>query len=237
VDRSLEFAGLSFEGVKKSTLLREGSDLQLIVPVNAELIVLAHKNSRFRRLINSSTSTFDGYWPLFFARRRHRASEIDKISGSDLVYDISCFAAASGYSVFLLGASEDSNTQAGNVLRDRYGLRISGYSPPLESYPFSNATNEDILDRITAFRPEIVMVAFGAPKQEFWVDDHRDQLKQVGVRWVVAIGGSLDMVCGKLRRAPGVVQQLGCESLWRVAKEPRLRLIRFLNCFRFLQYI
>jgi N-acetylglucosaminyldiphosphoundecaprenol N-acetyl-beta-D-mannosaminyltransferase len=234
---AIEFAGITFRGLLKSDLLTEDTALKVIIPVNAELIVLANQNERFRGIVNANLATFDGYWPFLFAVRRNPQCGIEKISGSDLIYDVCSRAAEKKLSVFVLGASESNNLRAVETLRKRYGLRIDGYSPPSMPYPFSATIDRDVIERIVSFGAQVVLVAFGAPKQEFWIDDHRLELEKRGVRLIMAVGGSIDMVSGLRPRAPRLVQRLGCESLWRVAQEPRLRLLRFLNCFRFLRYI
>jgi N-acetylglucosaminyldiphosphoundecaprenol N-acetyl-beta-D-mannosaminyltransferase len=233
----IDFAGISFRGLSKRELLEDGPEMKVIIPVNAELIVLAHENERFRAFLPTASATFDGQWPHKIASLQNRDRCIDKISGSEFVHDICDVCARDGLSVFLLGAAEASNSRAVEQLRRRYDIRVDGFSPAYSPYPFSQQREFEIQNKIREFAPNVLMVAFGAPKQEFWIDDNRAWLASCGVRWVIAVGGSIDMISGKLKRAPRILRILGVESLWRLVQEPKLRIRRFFRCFRMFRYI
>lgn len=101
----------------------------------------------------------------------------------------------------------------------------------------ASATNKEkkkLLEEIEKFRPALVLVGFGAPKQEEWVVENRVFLEKVGVRVVMVVGGALDVWAGKVKRAPRVVRFLGLEWLWRLVQEPwrwrrQLRLLKFVR--------
>lgn len=89
------------------------------------------------------------------------------------------------------------------------------------------------IEWITKHRPMIVFVALGAPYQELWIAKFREQLNQAGVRCVMAVGGSFDILTGRMKRAPDIFQNMGLEWLWRLFQQPwrwkrQLRLIRFI---------
>lgn len=233
---TLNFANLAFHGLHRDDLLRDDGTLKVIVTVNAEIIVQANQDSRLAGIINRSWATLDGHWPFVLARWRAHRKDIEKISGSDFVYELCEMAGQRDFRVFLLGAEADVNRKARARLRRNYGVEIDGMAPPVMSYPFPSKVEGDIRERIEAFRPEILVVSFGAPKQEFWIDAHREELEQMGIRWVIGAGGTLDFIAGTLRRAPVVVQRAGLESIWRLALQPRLRFARVLRAIQFLQY-
>lgn len=64
---------------------------------------------------------------------------------------------------------------------------------------------------------DIVLVAYGAPKQEIWIAENKDAL---GAKLLVGVGGTFDMLSGRLKRAPGWVQSLNLEWLWRFLQQP-----------------
>jgi N-acetylglucosaminyldiphosphoundecaprenol N-acetyl-beta-D-mannosaminyltransferase len=210
--------------------------LKLIVTVNAEIIEQANRDPNLGRIINENWATLDGQWPYVAARLRSGRRDIEKISGSDFVYELSGMAAQHGLRMFLLGAEADVNRMARANLRREFGVEIDGYSPPLMSFPFPESADSKILDRIAEFRPSVLVIAFGAPKQEFWADAHLEPLRALGIRWIIGAGGTLDFIAGTLPRAPLFIQRAGLESLWRLALQPRLRFRRLLRAFRFLQY-
>ncbi|MFT7721732.1 MAG: WecB/TagA/CpsF family glycosyltransferase [Roseateles sp.] len=212
----------------------------MVVTVNADFIVTAHKNPRFARIINENASTFDGQVPFVLARHfaQPRDTPIEKISGSDLVPELLASAARQGRRVLLLGAAADSNAEATRIARERYGAQVEGYSPPLAAYPFPNDWRDACRHRIDAFRPHYIFVALGAPKQEFWMDDEQDWLADRGVELCIGCGGSLDFLSGEIRRAPRWVQRAGLEGVYRTLSEPKLfRLKRLLRSFLVFRYL
>ena len=235
----LKFAGLHFRGLSLEDLFRPRDGLTQVVTVNAEYIVRAHRDGHLRRIINSNVATFDGQVPYAIARLRHRNHGFSKISGSDLIYHICERAMTRGERVFLLGGLEESNRRSIAVLRGRYaGLDVEGYSPPIAPYPFPPEHGDEILDRIRRFRPHYLLVGFGAGKQDFWIDDHRGDLGQIGVGLAVGVGGVFEIVSGKFKRAPRALQHMGVEGVYRLLKEPKLfRLQRLLMSFGFLRYV
>jgi N-acetylglucosaminyldiphosphoundecaprenol N-acetyl-beta-D-mannosaminyltransferase len=77
--------------------------------------------------------------------------------------------------------------------------------------------DEEALHRIRAARPDVLLVAYGNPKQELWIARNRDRLE---VPVAIGVGGSLDFVAGRARRAPRLVRRVHLEWFWRLAMEP-----------------
>ncbi len=234
----IKFANLTFRGLKKEEILKYEKKLKFIVTCNAEFIVKANENEKFRKIINKNYATFDGQIPYFLAKLQNKNINFEKISGSDLIYDFCKLAKEKDYKIFLLGGYEESNKLAMKKLRKRYNIQIDGYSPPYEPYPFSKENNENILKKIKNFKPDILFVGFGAPKQEFWIDDNKKFLEKIGVKWVIGSGGTFEFVSGKIKRAPKIVQKIGLESVWRFLMEPKwFRLKRLLISLKIFKYV
>jgi N-acetylglucosaminyldiphosphoundecaprenol N-acetyl-beta-D-mannosaminyltransferase len=232
LDEPLNFCDLQFKGLSKSILLMSRPGLTFVITVNAALIKLAHQHPKFRTLVNENFSTFDGQIPYFLAKLKYKNACFEKISGSDFAYDLCDYARSEQLSVFLLGGQADSNAGAVAELRCRFGITVDGYSPPHRPYPFDSMHNQAILQRLEAFRPDILMVGFGAPKQEFWIADNHAALEALGIRIAVGCGGSFDFISGKVRRAPLSIQRAGLEGVYRLIQEPKLfRLKRLLISF------
>jgi N-acetylglucosaminyldiphosphoundecaprenol N-acetyl-beta-D-mannosaminyltransferase len=159
--------------------------------------------------------------------------EFEKISGSDFAYSLLAHATSHGKRVFFLGAAEQTNLAAREIAKQQYGIEIDGYSPPLQDYPFRTDWLADTMERIRAFKPHYLFVALGMPKQEYWIDDHRDVLQDLGVEIAIGCGGTLDFISGRIRRAPRWVQSAGLEGVYRLLVERKLfRLKRLLRSFR-----
>lgn len=235
----VEFAGLTFRGLTLADVFAARPGLSQVVTVNAEYIVRAHENPRLRQIIDGAIATFDGQVPYLCARWRHPRRKFSKVPGSELIYHVCARASAQSERVYLLGGSVHSNEAAVRRLRELYpGLQVEGHSPAHMAYPFPAEANLALLQRIEAFAPYYLMVAFGALKQDFWIDDHRQALAAMGVGLAAGIGGTLDMVSGQLRRAPKWLQTLGLEGVYRLVREPKLfRVQRLITSARFFRYV
>lgn len=211
----IEINCLSFEN-----LLGTISQSSIVVTVNAEAIVRSQKDERLRSIINNNTTTIDGQIPLWLFKRVYPGVEIEKISGSDLIYTLPEYASLNGLKVYLLGGQSKSNSEAVVKLKSKYsGLEITGFSPPYSPYPFTEEINSSILDSIKEFSPDILFVGFGMGKQEFWAQDNFDYLSKIGVKLIIGCGGSFEFASGRIKRAPVIFQNMGLEGLWRLVHE------------------
>ena len=155
----------------------------------------------------------------------------ERVTGVDLIPELAKLSAERGYRIFMLGSEEKNSKQAADVLEQRYpGVQIvERYSPPVK--PLEQMDDQDILQRIHLAKPDILLVAFGNPKQELWIDRNRERLN---VPVMIGIGGSLDMIAGSLRRAPRMIQKLQLEWMFRMFQEPRRLFPRYARDFRAL---
>jgi len=162
--------------------------------------------------------------PMVWASKLFGTPLKERVTGVDLIPELARLSAARGYGIYLLGATEESSKRAAEVLEARFpGVLISGRLSP-EIKPLHEMDNEGILRAIEAAKPDILLVAFGNPKQEIWIHRHRDRL---AVPVAIGIGGALDMIAGNLKRAPKVVQKMQLEWLFRMAQEPSRLLPRY----------
>ena len=200
--------------IRQAIQLRQPRQL---VTVNVDFIKLAKADSNFRRLINTSDISVADGMPLLWAARLIGAPLPERITGTDLVLGCAQIAAEEGHRLFLLGAAPGVAEQAGAELQRRFpGLTICGsYAPPFGNW----AEDEDrrIIQRVQAARPDVLFVAFGAPRQDVWIREH---MAELNVPICAGIGGALNFLAGKIRRAPQWMQDFGLEWLYRVAQEP-----------------
>lgn len=234
----INFAGINFSIVKKDQLFIERPDPLFVVTANAEIIVKAREEEEYGKILKSAHCTFDGQIPFILARLQSGQKEMEKISGSDLIYDVCRRASLSGKKVYLLGGMIDSNAGAVLKLKSLYpGLEIEGFSPAFAPYPFKDEVNEDIARRMADFRPDYLFVGFGAGKQEMWIRDHYGMLKDLGVKMIVGSGGTFEFVSGKIRRAPRIIQKIGLEGVFRLLVEPKFfRVKRLAKSFKVFWY-
>jgi N-acetylglucosaminyldiphosphoundecaprenol N-acetyl-beta-D-mannosaminyltransferase len=188
-----------------------------VATVNADFVVNSLHDPELRRILQESDmATADGM-PLVMGARLLGVPLADRVTGADLVPALAERAAQKGYSIFLLGARPGVAARAGQILQSRYpGLKIVGsISPPNTSVL---EMDQSILDEVKAARPDILLVAFGNPKQEKWISMYA---RELSVPICIGIGGTLDMIAGITRRAPLWMQRSGLEWLYRLMQEPR----------------
>lgn len=193
--------------------IAEGGPHQ-IATVNPEFVMEARRNRAFREVLEQADLCIaDGVGLLWAARRQGRPLP-ERVTGSDGVPLIAERAACCGWRLYLLGAAPGVADRAARVLADRYpGLQVVGTyagSPSDEDAP-------EIVARIRRSAPDILLVAYGAPRQDLWIARHRDA---VGVPVMMGVGGALDHIAGVRRRAPRWVQRLNLEWLFRLITQP-----------------
>lgn len=185
-----------------------------ICTVNPEFIMAAQNDLEFRQILNRSALNLPDGIGVIWAARRLKQPIRERVAGSDLIYRLADRAARTGWKVFLLGASEGVAEQAAIKLRSIYAsVAIVGTwvgSPRSED-------DDETVRRIQLSGADIVLVAYGAPKQDKWIDRN---LARSGAKVGIGIGGSLDFVVGTQRRAPHWIQRLNLEWLYRLAREP-----------------
>lgn len=216
----MNLCGINISCHRFDDLISSSQTTCIVVTVNAEAIVRAQHNERLRNIINMNASTIDGQIPLWLYRHKYKGVEVEKISGSDLIYSIPQYAEKENLRVFLLGGKEDSNRGSVNELKKRFPkLIIDGFSPSYSPYPFPSEMNERIIEKLSNFKPDILFVGFGMGKQEFWEEDNFNFLKKMGVKLIIGCGGSFEFASGKIKRAPKFIQDIGMEGIWRLLKE------------------
>ncbi len=185
-----------------------------ICTVNPEFVMGAQRDEMFRNVINQAALCIPDGIGLLWAARRLGHPLRERVAGSTLVEQIAEHAAQKGWRLYLLGARPSVADQAAGILRARYpGVNIVG------TFPGSPASEEQeaIVERIWAARPDVLLVAFGAPAQDVWIARNQSRLN---VPVAMGVGGSLDFIAGVVKRAPVWVQRLGLEWLYRLVREP-----------------
>jgi len=204
---------------------------QVITP-NAQHVVLLNKDLRLRRIYERADLVVPDGISLLLAARIHGYSLKERVAGVDIFKALCLQASKNGLKVFFLGGLPGSAERAAEaVKREAQDLNYATYCPPTG---FENSTTE--LDTVAAVinraQPDILFVALGAPKQEYWIHDHGLKL---AVPVSVGVGGSFEMVGGIVPRAPKLLQKAGCEWLYRLGREPRRMWRRYLiGNFEFL---
>lgn len=198
----------------------------LIMGPNAQLITLAARHPRFRNALRSADLNPPDGISIVLASRVLGQPIAERVTGGDLMEQLCIEAAQHNLSVFFLGGLPEAAENAARKFHAKYpGFRLAGtYCPPrgFESDPAECAR---IRDQISAAKPDLLCVAFGAPKQEIWMHENCLTLP-IGA--AISVGAALDTQAGLRKRAPKWTHRIGCEWLYRLVREPRRLWRRYL---------
>ncbi len=188
-----------------------------IMTVNVDFLRLGDRNPIFRSLINAADLAVPDGMPLLWGARLLGDPLPERVTGVELITECARLSAEKGYRLFFLGAAPGVADEVVSTLRARFpGVCVAGtYAPPMG--PFSKEENETMVRRIQEAAPDMLFVAFGAPKQDLWIHAH---LRRLNVPVCMGVGGAFDMLAGRVRRAPLWMQRHGLEWLYRVLQEP-----------------
>ncbi len=217
----------SFEQVCASIIAHaraQGKPAYVITP-NAQHIVLLEKERRLQKIYDHADLVVADGISLLIAARLYGRSLQQRVAGVDIFKQLCGLAAEAGLRVFLLGGRPGSAELAAAALKNVHpDLKCSTYCPAL-GFEQDEAALAETAETIKAAQPDILFVAFGAPKQEYWIYDHGLQLS---VPVCIGVGGSFEIVGGVVPRAPQWAQNIGCEWLYRLCREPRRMWRRYL---------
>lgn len=199
----------------------------LIVTLGTEMVMESQKDSIFRRLINSASLVLPDGGGLIWASRRLGTPLQKKVAGIDLLLSVCERSPQKRWKIFFLGGRPGVAELAERNIRAKFPDAnivgtYHGYFTPSE-----------ILPVLQSAKPDILFAGMGSPRQEFWLKENLEQLKiPVGA----GVGGSFDVLAGKLRRSPAWMIGLNLEWFFRFFQEPR-RFRRILKIPLFMLYI
>lgn len=183
----------------------------VIFTPNPIMVENGKKNSEFLNILNSSTYNVPDGQGIILASRLLRTPIKERVSGIELGEEILKHSAKKKLRIFLLGGSNGIAKEAAKRLSDAYrGLIISGV---LNGFDELKTAPEKINDS----HSDIVFVCLGSPKQERWIDTHKNKCSAT---LFIGLGGSLDVWSGKVQRAPVLIRRIGLEWLWRMTLSP-----------------
>jgi N-acetylglucosaminyldiphosphoundecaprenol N-acetyl-beta-D-mannosaminyltransferase len=194
-------------------LIESGAPHQMVT-VNTEFVIAAQKDAEFKAIIHAAALALPDGVGLLWAARLLGHPLKERVTGVDTVQRVAELAARKGYRLFLLGAAEGVADLCAQRLCDIYpSLQIAG------TYSGSPAVEEEdgIVALVEQANPDILFVAYGAPRQDKWIARN---LERLGVPLAMGVGGAFDFIAGVAVRAPPWMQQLGLEWLHRLYREP-----------------
>lgn len=181
---------------------------------NSEIVMSAYKNDEFREIINKADMrTADGIGLVHAAKILGSPLE-ERVAGFDLVMKLLERLPEMGKSAFFFGSAPGVADEAKAKLEEKFpGINICGTANGF----FDEAREKEIIAEIGEKKPDLLLVCLGSPKQENWINAHRDELS---CHLAMGVGGTLDVIAGKVQRAPKIFIKLGLEWFYRLLKQP-----------------
>jgi N-acetylglucosaminyldiphosphoundecaprenol N-acetyl-beta-D-mannosaminyltransferase len=219
--RRVEVCGVSVDCVDAAGAVARAEALMAraapaaIYAVNPEKAIQCGRDARLKRALDSAGLLIpDGIGVVLAARLLHGAG-VARVPGCELMPALCAHAAAHGRSVFLFGGAPGvAEAAAASLHEANPALRIAGTQ---HGY-LDAAGTERLIERINALKPDILFVALGSPRQEFWIAEN---LPNLDIRLCQAVGGTFDVLAGTVKRAPRMFRAVQLEWLYRLLSQPK----------------
>ncbi|MGE5578148.1 MAG: WecB/TagA/CpsF family glycosyltransferase [Syntrophothermus sp.] len=207
--------------------IRSGRPHQ-VVTANPEMVMRSRRDPELAAILREAALvTADGVGIVWASRQLSKPPNkpsdkpvepntplAERITGVELTTALLKLAAAAGYRVFLLGAAGGVAEEAARRVMAAYpGLKVAG----VQHGYFRPDEEPAVVRKIFQAQPEILLVGLGSPRQEKWIRHH---LHELGTPVCIGVGGTLDILAGMARRAPGWMQRSGLEWLYRLWRQP-----------------
>ena len=194
-------------------LLNNGDKHSYVMAQNAEKIMMCLQNKQMRSIMENANLIIPDGVGVSLATKILYRYPTDRVPGFDLFIEVLKLAQKKKYTIYLLGGREEIEKNAISILRKMYrDLRIAGYH---NGY-FDD--DKPIIDEINSFKPDMVFVALGLPKQEKWIYANRNKLN---VKLLMGVGGSFDVIAGTAKLAPAFWRNNGFEFVYRLLVDPK----------------
>lgn len=186
----------------------------LVAFVNPDCLNIAYRHAEYHKILTNAARVLPDGIGIKLGCRLLGVELRENVNGTDLFPRLCERATRENLSLFLLGARPGVAAAAADEMRRRYpGLMVAGVR---DGY-FTAEELPAVLDHINQSGADILLVAFGAPRQELWLAEQADQLAPP-VR--LGVGGLFDFYSGRIPRAPQWMREIGMEWLFRLMQEP-----------------
>jgi len=193
--------------------LVEAGGHHLVATVNPEFVMRASQDTDFARVLESADLCLADGTGVVWAARRQGCQLGAPVTGVDLIPPLAAMCARRGFRLFLLGAAPGVAEEFASRLRAEHrGLDVAAHAGSPDP-----ADDDKALKMIRAHRTQVLLVAYGAPKQEMWFDRTKEHS---GVAVAMGVGGAFDYLTGRLPRAPAWMRRAGLEWMHRLARQP-----------------
>jgi len=231
IDKSIEIFSLAITGTQIKQVLNkiwlQRKEMLHVATVNPEFIMEAKTNQKFREVLGKCLAVADGHGVIWadkilnhkFSNSRIEAkNQLERISGTQLVEEILKHASLNDEKVFLLGAADGIAQKAATAMTRKYPmLNVAWFSGAQTVKVEKDEEASMTIAKINGFEPDYLLVAYGSPWQDIWIEENRPYLR---TRVAIGVGGALDEWAGVVKMCPDWIDKLGFKWMWRLATEP-----------------
>jgi len=190
-------------------------DKQCVSFINADCLNISCKDEDYRNLLKSQNIVLPDGAGINIACRMIGERLAANLNGTDLVPQLWQLSPTKGHRFYLLGAEPGVTERMKAKLEETYpGIHIVGHH---HGYFEKGDETEEVIQQINATKPNVLLVAFGAPRQEKWIFEHKDKIDS---NLLMGVGGLFDFYSGDKKRAPMWMRNSGLEWLYRLYLEP-----------------
>ncbi|HJV46668.1 MAG TPA: WecB/TagA/CpsF family glycosyltransferase [Bacillota bacterium] len=184
-----------------------------IITANPEIVMIAQEDQVIRDVTEKADLiTPDGIGIVMASRWKGEPVQ-ERVAGYDLLLKLLEEGNLFGWSFYFLGSSEEVNKAATDIISKRYpNVVLAG-----RHNGFFKDKEDEVIRSIQNSKADILVVALGAPRQELWIYNNKNRLN---TKVAIGVGGSLDVIAGKVKRAPELWQKLNLEWLYRLLSQP-----------------
>ncbi|WP_334302865.1 WecB/TagA/CpsF family glycosyltransferase [Tepidibacter aestuarii] len=210
------------EALNASSNFFDRDKKSVIVTPNSEIVMMAKDDEKFLNIIKEADLVIPDGIGLVIASKIIKNPLTERVTGIDLMENILNYCNENNKSIFILGGKPGVADKAvENIVKKYPNIKNSGahhgYFKGHHIGHEGHDEEKEVIRKINEIKPDILFVAFGAPKQELWIQRYKDE---VDTSVFMGVGGSVDVYAGEVKRAPEVYQKFGLEWFYRLVKEP-----------------
>lgn len=192
----------------------DSRDAQQVCFVNPDCANIAYRNDGYMKVLRRAALTFADGIGMKLAGKLSGQEIKQNVNGTDLFPRLCARLSGTGRRIFLLGARPGIAEAVREWVAENYPAAvISGCH---HGY-FTRADEPEVVRAVARSRSDLLLVAFGAPRQDMWIAEH---LAELNVRVAMGVGGLFDFYSGRINRAPQWVREMGLEWIYRFLQEP-----------------
>lgn len=199
-----------------------------IVNINPEIVINNYKNSEFKAMLNKQKYQIPDGSGIVWASKKNNGKIKQRITGIDLMQKICEKSQEYTAKIYLYGATSENIENAKKELQKKYSkINIVGTCNGYEQ-------ENKVVEKIIKSNADIVFVGLGSPKQENFIIQNKEKLKNV--RIFMPVGGSFDVISKAKKRAPNWMIKCNIEWLYRLLQEPK-RIFRQYKLLKFIYFV